>query len=87
MHAQYEHSPPTSSRSTTATRRPPSASAPGAVLAGRAGAEDDDVVVGHVGSVPPVASATMYAAYHSGQLVIGLAHALLVLAVRGRRPA
>ena len=28
MHAQYEHSPPTSSRSTTATRRPPSASAP-----------------------------------------------------------
>ena len=27
-HAQYEHSPPTSSRSTTATRRPPSASAP-----------------------------------------------------------
>ena len=28
MHAQYEHSPPTSSRSTSATRRPPSASAP-----------------------------------------------------------
>ena len=28
MHAQYEHSPPTSSRSTTATRRPPSARAP-----------------------------------------------------------
>ncbi len=38
-----------------------------AVLAGSPGAEDDDVVVGHVGSVPPVASATMYAAYHSGQ--------------------
>src|SRR4051794_30715715 len=28
MHAQYEHSPPTSSRSTSATRSPPSASAP-----------------------------------------------------------
>ena len=28
MQAQYEHSPPTSSRSTSATRRPPSASAP-----------------------------------------------------------
>jgi hypothetical protein len=27
MHAQYEHSPPTSSRSTIATRRPPSARA------------------------------------------------------------
>src|SRR5215471_5191421 len=27
-HAQYEHSPPTSSRSTSATRKPPSASAP-----------------------------------------------------------
>src|SRR5919107_3883421 len=28
MHAQYEHSPPTSSRSTIATRMPPSASSP-----------------------------------------------------------
>ena len=28
MQAQYEHSPPTSSRSTSATRRPPSARAP-----------------------------------------------------------
>src|SRR5215475_13918151 len=28
IQAQYEHSPPTSSRSTTATRKPPSASAP-----------------------------------------------------------
>ena len=28
MQAQYEHSPPTSSRSTRATRRPPSASSP-----------------------------------------------------------
>jgi hypothetical protein len=28
MQAQYEHSPPTSSRSTTVTRSPPSASAP-----------------------------------------------------------
>ena len=28
MHAKYEHSPPTSSRSTTATRSPPSAKAP-----------------------------------------------------------
>src|SRR3954453_11321197 len=28
MHAQYEHSPPTSSRSTTATRSPPCANAP-----------------------------------------------------------
>src|SRR4051794_40256872 len=28
MHAHYEHSPPTRSRSTTATRSPPSASAP-----------------------------------------------------------
>ena len=28
MQAKYEHSPPTSSRSTSATRRPPSANAP-----------------------------------------------------------
>ncbi len=28
MQAQYEHSPPASSRSTTATRRPPSTSSP-----------------------------------------------------------
>ena len=28
MQAKYEHSPPTSSRSTSATRNPPSASAP-----------------------------------------------------------
>src|SRR5215468_4119254 len=45
MHAQYEHSPPTSSRSTTATRRPPSASAPAQCSApptvpGRRGATD-----------------------------------------------
>src|SRR5439155_8573327 len=30
MHAQYEHSPPTSSRSTSATRRPPSPHRPAA---------------------------------------------------------
>ena len=45
MHAQYEHSPPTSSRSTTATRSPRAASAAGAVLTGRPAAEDDHVVV------------------------------------------
>ena len=39
----------------------------GAVLAGRAGTEDDDVVVGHVGGSAPDCSATMYAAYHAGQ--------------------
>ena len=39
----------------------------GAVLAGRAGAEDDDVVVGHAGGSAPVCSATMYAAYQAGQ--------------------
>ncbi len=41
MQAQYEHSPPSSSRSTIATRSPPSARRAGAVLAGRAAAEDD----------------------------------------------
>ena len=40
-----EHSPPTSSRSTTATRSPPSCQRTGAVLAWRAGAQHDDVVV------------------------------------------
>ena len=39
----------------------------GAVLARRAAAHDDDVVVAHVGSSPPACSATMYAAYQSGQ--------------------
>ena len=39
----------------------------GAVLARRAAAEDDDVVVAHVGSSAPACSATMYAAYQSGQ--------------------
>src|SRR5262249_44797790 len=39
----------------------------GAVLAGRAAADDDHVVVAYVGSSVPACSATMYAAYHSGQ--------------------
>ena len=39
----------------------------GAVLARRAAADDDDVVVAHVGSSSPACSATMYAAYQSGQ--------------------
>ena len=45
MHAQYEHSPPTSSRSTSATRSPPLGQGAGAVLAGRASAQHDDVVL------------------------------------------
>ena len=85
MHAQYEHSPPTSSRSTSATRRPPSASAPAQCSPGRAAADDDDVVVAHVGSSVPACSATMYAAYQSGQFASRLPGALLVLAVGGRR--
>ena len=39
----------------------------GAVLTGRAAADDDDVVVAHVGSSVPACSATMYSAYQSGQ--------------------
>ena len=58
----------------------------GAVLAGRAGAEHDDVVVGHDGSSSPACSATMYAAYHSGQFASRCPGALLVLAVGGLRP-
>lgn len=42
-HAQYEHSPPTSSRSTTATLRP-AARTIGDILADRTGPDDDDVV-------------------------------------------
>ena len=38
-----------------------------AVLARRSTAENDDVVVAHVGSSAPDCSATMYAAYQSGQ--------------------
>ena len=38
-----------------------------AVLAGRPAAENDHVVVAHVGSSVPACSATMYAAYQSGQ--------------------
>ena len=44
MHAQYEHSPPTSSRSTMATRRPPSASRPAQCLPGGSGSDHDDVM-------------------------------------------
>src|SRR5262249_59127165 len=41
---------------------------PCAGLAGRAAADDDDVVLpAHVGSSSPACSATMYAAYQSGQ--------------------
>src|SRR5580765_600596 len=39
----------------------------GAVLAGRAAADDDHVVVAYVGSSVPACSATMYAAYQSDQ--------------------
>ena len=42
--AQYEHSPPTSSRSTTATRRPRGPGAIGGILSDRSGAEHHDVV-------------------------------------------
>ena len=56
-----------------------------AVLAGRAAADDDDVVVAHVGSSSPDCSATMYAAYQSGQFSSYSPGALLVLAVGGRR--
>ena len=38
-----------------------------AVLAGRAAADHDHVVVAHSGSSAPACSATMYAAYQSGQ--------------------
>ena len=37
------------------------------VLAGRTAADDDHVVVAHVGNSVPACSATMYAAYQSGQ--------------------
>ena len=40
---------------------------PGAMLARRPAAENDHVVVAHVGSSVPACSATMYAAYQSGQ--------------------
>jgi hypothetical protein len=49
MHAQYEHWPPTSSRSTSATRSPWRAR-PRAVLARRSAADHDDVVVARVGA-------------------------------------
>ena len=44
MQAQYEHSPPTSSLSTSDGGEPALDDDVGDVLAGRAGAEDDDVV-------------------------------------------
>jgi hypothetical protein len=44
MHAQYEHSPPTSSRSTTRDAQAALGQRAGAVLAGRAAAEHDHVV-------------------------------------------
>ena len=37
------------------------------MLAGRPAAENDHVVVAHVGSSVPACSATMYSAYQSGQ--------------------
>ena len=40
---------------------------PGAVLAGGAATDHDHVVVAHSGSSAPARSATMYAAYQSGQ--------------------
>ena len=45
MQAQYEHSPPTSSRSTSATRRPPSARAAAQCSARRPAPDDDHVEV------------------------------------------
>src|SRR5262245_38472368 len=39
----------------------------GAVLTWRAAADNDDVVVAHVGSSLPACSATMYSAYQLGQ--------------------
>ena len=45
----------------------------GAVLARRAAADDDHVVVAaHVGSSSPACSRTMYSAYQSGQFGVGL---------------
>src|SRR5438132_14421775 len=44
IQAQYEHSPPTSSRSTTATRSPPSASVRHTAHRGSP-TDDDDVIV------------------------------------------
>ncbi len=57
----------------------------GAVLAGRPRAKHDDVVVGHDGSSSPACSATMYAAYQSGQFASRCTGALLVFAVGGLR--
>ena len=55
----------------------------GAVLARRAAAEHDHVVVaGHVGSSSPARSRTMYARVPVRPVRVGLAGALLVLAVR-----
>ena len=58
----------------------------GAVLAGGAPAEHDDVVVGaHVGSSSPDCSLIMYSAYQEGQSSSRCPSALLVLAVGGLR--
>ena len=57
----------------------------GAVLARRAAADHDHVVVAHCGSSSPDCSVTMYSAYQSGQFASASPGARLVLAVRGRR--
>src|SRR5262249_53230224 len=69
MHAQYEHSPPASSRSTKRETQVALDESAETVPAGRAAADDDHVVVAHVGSAVPACSATMYSAYQSGQFV------------------
>ena len=51
----------------SAKRKPHSEITNAADLAGRAGADDDHVVVVHFGSSSPVCSRTMYSAYQSGQ--------------------
>ena len=54
----------------------------GAVLSRRPAAQDDHVIVAHVGSAVPSCSAIMYAAYLPGQGRVGRADPLLVLTVR-----
>ena len=54
------------------------------VLAGRATADDDDVIFAQGGSSVPVCSAAMYAAYPSALLVVTVPILLVILSVRAR---
>ena len=83
MHAQYEHSPPTSSRSTTRDAQAALGQRAGAVLARRAGADDDDVVVALMSAAARRPLADHVLRVPVRPVCVALARALLVLAVRG----